>query len=100
MAGVPGNFHHRFLSDHPKRNRKEKQASSVFVYTWLLCICGSAYSGRNFEKDVTRRPVLKQGPSAWCDSGGRKNPQLLYNFPMVSLPSVFSDTFEDKVTRY
>ena len=44
--------------------------------------------------------MLKQGPSVWCDSGGRKNPQLLCNFAVVSLPSVFSDTFEDKVTRY
>lgn len=43
--------------------------------------------------------MLKQGPSAWCDSGGKKNPKLLYNLPMVSLPSVFSDTFGDKVTR-
>ena len=87
----------RFLSDHTNRKRKEKQPPKGMCRYAALVSLRQCLSQEELLERRAQETCVKT--RAWCDSGGKKNPKLLYNFPMVSLPSVFSDTLGDKVTR-
>lgn len=87
MGGTPKNVHHRQISMEPDKQKEGRKATlnsmctdTVLLEHLVVLILEGTTMKMCLETSVNR------WPSAWCHSGGSKNPQFLYNFPVMSIP--------------
>lgn len=90
VGGIPRNPPHRLISIELNKQKEGRKATPncTCIYVVLVSVWQDLFQEALLGR-WAQETSIRFWSSTWCHSGGRKNPQFLYNFPRASIPSTF-----------